>query len=685
MACSLPHHLLFFFLLFLFLPFSTVAQTNGTVAVGTSITANNKDTPWLSPSDQTIVWYGYDGVPVSIGSKLGLTIDRGLVLSDPQGKELWNSQLNNVAYGFMNDTGNFVLVRSDSVNLWESFKNPTDTMLPTQIMESGGVIFSCLSETNFSQGRLQFRLLPDGNLVLNPRDIATNFPYDAYYISGTYDPSNSSNSGYRVIFDDTGFMYILRRNNQRFYITKSMSFPATEYFHRATLDFVGVFTQYYHLKAFNSSTKWAPTWSKPDNICVDIGGEDIYDFETLINTDWPTSDYEHLVPATEAQCKRSCINDCFCAVAILGEGSCWKKKLPLSNGREDNVVNRHAFLKYRKSDPRTLPSPLVPETKKNQGTLILVGSVLLGSSVFINFVLISAVCLGFFLIYHKKRIKSHHGNHGAVETNLRCFTYEELVEATNGFKEELGSGAFGIVYKGAIQMGSRVVVAVKKLDRVVQQKEKEFKTEVHVIGQTHHKNLVLLLGFCNEGQHRMLVYEFMSNGTLASFLFGEKKPSWNQRTQIVLGIARGLVYLHEECSTQIIHCDIKPQNILLDDYYNARISNFGLAKLLKLNQSKTNPASIRGTRGYVTAEWFNRNPITAKVDIYSHGKLDTLVENDMEALNDWKRLERFLMVAIWCIQEDPFLRPTMRKVTQMLEGVVEVDVPSCPSQFSFTS
>ncbi|THG21009.1 G-type lectin S-receptor-like serine/threonine-protein kinase LECRK3 [Camellia sinensis] len=814
MVCAIPHHPLFLFLLLFLLPFSIVARTNGTVDVGTSITANNKDTPWLSPEgvfafgfkpleeknlfllsiwyhqipDQTIVWYGYDGVPVSIGSKLDLTVDRGLVLSDPQGNELWKSLtiLDNVAYGFMNDTGNFVLVRSDSVNLWESFKNPTDTMLPTQIMESGGVIFSRLSETNFSQGRFQFRLLQDGNLVLNTRDITTNFAYDAYYISGTYDPSNLSNSGYRVIFDDTGFMYILTRNNRRIDLTpRSMLFPATENFHRATLNFDGVFTQYYYPKTFDNGTKWTPIWSQPDNICVDIRGtegsgacgfnsicklndykrpdckcprgyslldpnntygsckpnfaqgclendinsaEAIYDFETLIDTDWPTSDYEQLVPATETQCKRSCINDCFCAVAILRGDSCWKKKLPLSNGREDSVVNGKAFMKFRKSNllllqppPRTLPSPPVPETKKNQGTLILVGSVLLGSSVFINFVLIGAVCLGFFLIYHKKSIESHHGNHSAVETNLRCFTYKELVEATNGFKEELGSGAFGIVYKGAIQMGSRVV-AVKKLDRVVQEKEKEFKTEVNVIGQTHHKNLVRLLGFCDEGQHRMLVYEFMSNGTLASFLFGKTKPSWNQRTQIALGIARGLVYLHEECSTQIIHCDIKPQNILLDDCYNARISDFGLAKLLMLNQSKINTATIRGTKGYVAAEWFNSNPITAKVDVYSYGvllleiiscrksvsdlevgeeekviltdwacdcfqegKLDTLVENDMEALNDWKRLERFLMVAIWCIQEDPSLRPTMRKVTQMLEGVVEVDVPPCPSQFSFTS
>ncbi|KAI7984123.1 G-type lectin S-receptor-like serine/threonine-protein kinase LECRK3 [Camellia lanceoleosa] len=224
MACALPHHLLFFLLLLFLLSFSIVAQTNGTANVGTYITANNKDTPWLSTfgvfafgfkplegknlfllciwyhqiPNQTIVWYGYDGVPVSIGSKLGLIVDRGLVLNDPKGKELWNSQpiLNNDTYGFMNDTGNFVLVRSDSFYLWESFKNPTDTMLSTQIMEFGGVIFSRLSETNFSQGRFQLHFLPDGNLVRNTRDITTNFAYDAYYINNTYDPSNSSNSGY---------------------------------------------------------------------------------------------------------------------------------------------------------------------------------------------------------------------------------------------------------------------------------------------------------------------------------------------------------------------------------------------------------------------------------------------------------------------------------------------------------
>lgn len=257
------------------------------------------------------------------------------------------------------------------------------------------------------------------------------------------------------------------------------------------------------------------------------------------------------------------------------------------------------------------------------------------------------------------------------------------------------------------------IVAVKKLDRAFHDSEKEFKAEVSVIGHTHHKNLVRLIGFCEEGEQRMLVYEFMSNGTLAGLIFSDMKPSWSQRIQIALGVGRGLLYLHEECSTQIIHCDIKPQNILLDEFYNARISDFGLAKLLLMNQTQTNTA-IRGTKGYVAPEWFRNMPINVKVDVYSfgvllleliccrrnvdiemgdeekailvywaydcfkEGLLEHLVDNDKEAMDDLKNLERFLMVAIWCIQEDPSLRPTMKKVTLMLEGIVQVSNPPCP-------
>nr|CAD1831326.1 unnamed protein product [Ananas comosus var. bracteatus] len=262
-----------------------------------------------------------------------------------------------------------------------------------------------------------------------------------------------------------------------------------------------------------------------------------------------------------------------------------------------------------------------------------------------------------------------------------------------------------------------MAIAVKKLDRAAaKESEQEFTNEVRSIAQTHHKNLVKLLGFCNEGNHRMLVYEYMSNGSLTSFLFGCTRPEWNKRAQIVLGIARGLLYLHEECTTQIIHCDIKSQNILLGDNFIPKISDFGLAKLLRADQTRTNTA-IRGTKGYVAPEWFKNSAVTAKVDVYSFGillleivccrknvqteaateettvlaywaydcfkdgRLDLLADGDEEAMFDIKRVERFVMVAIWCIQEEPSLRPSMRKVAQMLEGAVAVAVPPDPSSY----
>ncbi|KAG6632560.1 hypothetical protein CIPAW_13G167800 [Carya illinoinensis] len=795
--------------LLILLPISTVAQSNGNITAGDSLIAAANSSSWLSPSgdfafgfsphsdkdffllsiwfanipDRTIVWYANGDKPAPRGSKVELTADRGLVLTDPQDQQLWSSQtiIGTVASGVMTDEGNFVLQDREFTTVWESFNSPTtptDTLLPTQNLTRGGVLSSRQSETNFSTGRFRLRLQQDGNLVLVTVNLPTDYANEAYYASGTTssgDP-NPSSPGRVLVFNESGYMFILRDNGQQVRLTQGQPVESSaDFYFRATLNFDGVFTLYSHPKASNSNRSWSPLWSLPENICVaslvseGIGvcgynsictlkadgrpmcgcprgyslldpddqygsckpdfipgceedrlsppGEDLYTWEDLTNTDWPSSDYALLRPCTENQCRQSCLEDCMCAVAIFRLGnSCWKKKLPLSNGRVDSSLNGgKALIKIRKNNS-TLPVPDPPSDqypepkKKNQHTLILIGLVLLGGSAFVIVILIVAVCLGrFSFIYHNKQPKII-ANASSVQLNLRCFTYKELEEATDGFKEELGKGAFGVVYKGTIQMGSSVHVAVKKLNNSFQDGEREFRTEVSVIGQTHHKNLVRLLGFCDEGQQRLLVYEFLSNGTLAGFLFGDLKPSWNRRIEIAIGIARGLLYLHEECSSPIIHCDIKPQNILLDDYYNARIADFGLAKLLMMNQSHTNTA-IRGTKGYVAPDWFRHMPITAKVDVYSYGvvlleiiccrksvcmesdledkailtdwaydcyqegTLDALLEYDAEALDDRKRMEKFVKVAFWCIQEDPSLRPTMRKVTQMLDEVVEVLVP----------
>ncbi|CAH2062586.1 unnamed protein product [Thlaspi arvense] len=449
-----------------FLPYSSFAQNNGRVAVNETITASDNATPWLSPSrdfafgfrklgepnlfllsiwfynipDQTVVWYADDGNPVSVGSRVVLNPDMGLVLYDPQGKQLWKSPNVQyvIAYGSMSDTGNFMLLRSDSNSEWESFNYPTDTMLPTQIMQSGGVLNSRQYENNFRPGRFQFRLLLDGNLVLNTRDVQSNFAYQAYYVSNTYDPSNTSNSGYQVVFNQTAHMYILRRNNQSVDLTPNSVPNVKDYYHRATLDFDGVFVQYSHPKSSSENLGWSIVRMWPNNICVDntiseeqgsgtcgfnsicrLDGsrrpvcecpkhyelvdpndkngrcnpsfiqiceennsksvEDLYDFEELINIDWPYNDYEQMNPIAETECRNSCLHDCFCAAAAFNGGHCWKKKQPLANGRNDPSVgvNGKVFLKFKRDD--MLHPENKKKEKKDKGTLILVGSMLEGT------------------------------------------------------------------------------------------------------------------------------------------------------------------------------------------------------------------------------------------------------------------------------------------------------------------
>lgn len=355
--------------------------------------------------------------------------------------------------------------------------------------------------------------------------------------------------------------------------------------------------------------------------------------------------------------------------------------------------------------------------KRDRSRLVVVGSVLLGSSVFLNILLLILSLVVVFRLSKKSSMAPQQGYPVIPGTNTRIFSYKELEEATDNFREKVGQGAFATVYKGNV--GSEigvVVVAVKKMDRVVKDSDKEFEREVSAIARTNHRNLVQPVGYCNEDQHRLLVYEFMSHGSIADILFTDKKPSWFMRVQIAVGTARGINYLHEECSSQIIHCDIKPQNVLLDDSYTARISDFGLAKLLRADQTRT-MTSIRGTKGYVAPEWFRNMPITVKVEVYSFGTLllelvccrkcfdvtnvdesqivladwaydcyrqgtvDWLVGEDDDARDDLRRVEKYVMVAIWCIQEEPSLRPSMKKVIQMLEGSVEVAVPPDPSSY----
>ncbi|KAF5195413.1 G-type lectin S-receptor-like serine/threonine-protein kinase [Thalictrum thalictroides] len=263
-------------------------------------------------------------------------------------------------------------------------------------------------------------------------------------------------------------------------------------------------------------------------------------------------------------------------------------------------------------------------------------------------------------------------------------------------------------------MSDSTPVAVKKLE--CSAGEKQFRSEVNTVGLIQHVNLIRLLGFCAEGSKRLLVYEYMPNGSLSTYLFGRDSTllDWNMRYQIALGIARGLQYLHEKCRDCIIHCDIKPENILLDAALNAKVADFGLAKLLGRNFSRV-LTTMRGTRGYLAPEWISGVAITPKADVYSYGmvlfeiisgrrNLDmdnnemvnyfparavkitsreeeviSLLDPRLEGNANVKELTTACRVACWCIQDAEGNRPSMGQIVQVLEGLSEIGTSPVPS------
>ncbi|KAK6921212.1 Protein kinase domain [Dillenia turbinata] len=302
------------------------------------------------------------------------------------------------------------------------------------------------------------------------------------------------------------------------------------------------------------------------------------------------------------------------------------------------------------------------------------------------------------------------------------YSHYDIKKMTTSFKEKLGQGGFGDVYKGKLPDGR--LVAVKVLSKLNGNGE-EFINEVASIGRTSHVNIVALLGYCFERSKRALIYEFMPNGSLDKFIYdrhlmqGATHLLWQNLYHIAIGIARGLEYLHFGCNTRILHLDIKPHNILLDEDFNPKISDFGLSRLCTRKESIVSMLEARGTIGFIAPEVFCRNfgGVSHKSDVYSYGMMilemvggrknvDVRVNRISEIyFPDWvyKHLEKdrdlglngimtaeedekarkMVLVSLWCIQTDPSQRPSIGKVLEMLEGSISaIEVPPKPLLFS---
>ncbi|KAJ4753537.1 Serine/threonine-protein kinase [Rhynchospora pubera] len=709
-------------------------------------------------SPQHIIWFAMDGEnPILAPKDSKLQFDHYglLALISSDGSQLWSSQRESNLATLL-DSGNFVICKfvCDAHNppLWESFNHPTDTLVPGQNLSYTQELWSKLTDSNFSQGRFTLVAQIDDNIVLYPVNplVSTRYLYNA-----SWEPSSYCK---QLMFHPNGSLICLL--NPWVNITSSPILSPHNYYQHATLDPDGFFRMYAYLKR-NNTVGWEVTGindprgcslrvagggicginglcnmssmnqtrlqcscprnyslidqdniymgCKPDQdvrqYCGAVYKPTDFKFIELNHTDWPSQDYESYGSLGEDKCKDICLQDCNCVVAIYRPNSCKKKTLPLLDGIYSESDTVKAFIKVPQSQP-DLPPNDWQSNHKNTGRnpLIIGGATLLGVA---SILLVVVALLAVHLMHTFKKSRM---DLTMSWKNLKEFTYKELQRATKSFQEELGRGAYGVVYKGILPSDPPTVIAVKRL-ALLNNGQREFESEVHSIGQSHHKNLVKLIGFCNEGSNRMLVYEFMSNGSLEHFIeVGAERLNWDKRAKVALGIAKGLQYLHEDCNPPVIHCDIKPPNILLDDKFVAKISDFGVAKLLGADQTHTSTLVRVGTKGYMAPEMTSSEQITSKVDVYSFGvvlleiifcrvgiaqqamkdlwadKMNQVLERfkeqlledmgDVEDEANIQSMQKFVEVAIACLQVDPCVRPTMRDVAYFLARAIPTPEPT---------
>ncbi|KAL0306640.1 UNVERIFIED_CONTAM: Leucine-rich repeat receptor-like serine/threonine-protein kinase [Sesamum radiatum] len=304
------------------------------------------------------------------------------------------------------------------------------------------------------------------------------------------------------------------------------------------------------------------------------------------------------------------------------------------------------------------------------------------------------------------------------------FSYQDLVEATGNFSDTaiVGKGACGVVYKAVMTGGE--VIAVKKLKSRGEgaSADNSFRAEISTLGTIRHKNIVKLYGFCYHQDNNLILYEYMANGSLGEVLHGNETAGmldWDARYRIALGAAEGLCYLHYDCKPQIIHRDIKSNNILLDEYFEAHVGDFGLAKLIDFSLSKSMSA-VAGSYGYIAPEYAYTMKVTEKCDIYSFGvvllelitgkspvqpleqggDLVTWVRRsiqkleiasqifdhriDLSSKRTTEEMSLVLKIALFCTSTSPLNRPTMREVIAMLIDAREGGTTSLPSPTSET-
>uniref|UniRef100_J3L2Q5 Receptor-like serine/threonine-protein kinase n=1 Tax=Oryza brachyantha TaxID=4533 RepID=J3L2Q5_ORYBR len=597
---------------------------------------------WFTNSkEKTVVWSANAKSPVNgHGSKVTLSREGNLVLTDVNGTVNWEGRTSSGkgTAAVLLDTGNLVIRDSTGAKLWQSFWEPTDTLLPLQPLTKGIRLVSGYYNLYFDNDNV-LRLMYDGP------EISSIYWPSAEYKS--FDVGRTSyNSSRNAVLDTEGY----------FLSSDLLSIKASDWGagikRRLTLGYDGNLRMY---SLNESDGSWIVSWQAIAKMC-DVHGlcgkngiceflpsfrcscppgytmrdptnwgrgcqplfskncskEEEFVFVKLAQTDFYGFDLTYNQSVSLQECKKTCLDICSCSALTYktGSGLCYTKAV-LFNGFSSPNFPGDNYIKV----PKNMVAKQSSLSCNRSAEIVLGPATVLGALVLIF------TGTSWWFLYSRNNIpKSMEAGYRMVTSQFRMFMYRELREATGKFKEEIGRGASSIVYRGVLE--DKRVIAVKRLANI-SHSEEEFWVEMSIIGRINHMNLVRMWGFCSEGQHKLLVYEYVENESLDKYLFGnvsaERLLAWSQRFKIALGTARGLAYLHHECLEWVVHCDIKPENILLTRDFEAKIADFGLAKLSQRDSTSLNFTHMRGTMGYMAPEWALNSPINAKVDVYSYG------------------------------------------------------------------